>query len=51
MQPRLRSRTFRRLRKKTPGGRTVTHYTKRKPKQAHCSSCGGKLHGIPRLFP
>jgi len=47
----FRSRTFRRVYKRTPGGRNVLHYVKRKPKQPHCADCSKLLHGIPRLFP
>jgi len=43
-----RSRTFRRIRRKTPGGRNVLRYEKRKPKKAKCSSCGAGLAGVPR---
>lgn len=48
---RYKSRTFRRVYVRTPGGRTVLHYKKRKPKAAHCSSCGGVLKGVPRERP
>lgn len=47
----LRSRTYRRVKVKTPGGRTVTHYRRRKPQSAHCGGCGQVLQGIPREFP
>ena len=43
-----RSRTFRRIKRKTPGGRTVLRYEKRKPKKAKCANCGAKLAGVPR---
>lgn len=36
---------------KTPGGRTVLHYRKRKPKAARCPITGEKLHGVPRDIP
>ena len=48
---RYKSRTFRRLQVKTPGGRTVTHYKKRKPGKAHCAKCGSELKGVPRERP
>ena len=44
----FKSRTFRRIFKKLPGGSTVLRYFRRKPKVAVCGRCGGKLHGIPR---
>jgi large subunit ribosomal protein L34e len=50
-EPRYRSRTYRRVKKKLPGGKTVTHYEKRKPSVAKCSKCGALLKGIPRERP
>lgn len=43
-----RSRSLKRVQRKVPGGRTVTHYRKRNPKIAHCSKCNATLKGIPR---
>lgn len=43
-----KSRTFRRIKRKTPGGRTVLRYEKRKPRKARCSNCGKDLAGVPR---
>ncbi len=51
VEGRFRSRTFRRVKVKTPGGKTVTHYRLRKPKIAHCSNCGAELKGVPRERP
>ncbi len=48
---RYKSRTFRRVYTKTPGGRTVLHYSKRKPGKAKCASCGIQLAGVPRERP
>jgi large subunit ribosomal protein L34e len=48
---RLRSRSLRRVYVKTPGGSVKVHYRKRKPKTAHCGSCGAVLKGIPRERP
>jgi len=50
LQPQ-RTRSFRRVKVKLPGGRLKIHYTKRKPKQAHCSQCRRLLHGVPRELP
>jgi len=50
-QPYKRSRTLRRAKRKVPGGRTVMHYLKRKPKAAHCSNCNAVLKGAPRERP
>ena len=44
----FKSRTFRRIFKKTPGGKVSLVYEKRKPSVAHCGRCGAQLHGIPR---
>ena len=46
-----KSRTFRRVHKRTPGGRTKIDYVARKPKKLVCSNCGKELMGIPRLRP
>ena len=42
-------RTFRKIFKKVPGGATHVHYEHRKPKKAHCATCGKQLAGVPRL--
>ncbi|MBI4016539.1 MAG: 50S ribosomal protein L34e [Candidatus Aenigmarchaeota archaeon] len=47
--PRYRSRTFRRVFVKTPGGQVVLHYKKRKPAQAQCAKCSSLLSGVPRV--
>jgi len=46
-RPALRSRSKRRVFKKTPSG-TKLEYKSRKPQQAHCASCKKKLAGVPR---
>jgi len=51
VKPNQRSRTFRRVYRKTPGGRTVLHHVKRKPSKAICSECGKVLCGVPRERP
>ena len=48
---RFKSRTFRRIKVKTPGSKTVTHYRKRKPSKAKCAECGDALKGVPRERP
>jgi large subunit ribosomal protein L34e len=50
-RPRHRSRSLRRVQVRLPGGRTVTHYEKRRPSQARCAICGRPLNGVPRLRP
>jgi len=42
-----RSRSLRRLRIKTPGGRSVTHFSRRKNAAAKCAVCKKPLHGVP----
>ena len=49
--PRLRSRSLRKVFRKAPGGRTLTHFKRRKHKLARCGSCGAVLKGIPRELP
>ena len=45
----LRSRRgFRRVKRKTPGGKHVVRYDRRKPSYAKCGVCGKKLAGVPR---
>lgn len=46
-----KTRSLRRVYKKTPGGKTVLHYKKRKPKKASCGGCGATLPGVPRERP
>ena len=48
---RYRSRSLRRVYVRTPGGRTVIHYEKRKSLPAKCAICGAELQGVPRLRP
>jgi len=45
---RFKSRSMKRVFRKVPGGRTVLHYKRKKPKKAHCAGCGGLLSGVPR---
>ncbi|MCS7386281.1 MAG: 50S ribosomal protein L34e [archaeon GB-1867-005] len=46
-----RSRSYRRRYVRTPGGRGVIHYFKRRPNPAKCAICKRELHGVPRLRP
>ena len=50
-EPRFRSRTFKRIKKKLPGGATVIHYKKGKPNVHKCAVCKKDLKGIPRERP
>ncbi len=47
-EPRKRSRTLRRVYIRTPGGRNIIHYSRRKPKLGTCSVTGQTLKGVPR---
>lgn len=51
VEGKLRSRTFRRVKVKTPGNRVVMHYRRRKPDFAECGGCGTRLKGVPRGLP
>ncbi len=46
-----KSRTLRKVFRKTPGGRVVKHYRKRKVKAAKCSLCSVVLKGVTRKIP
>ena len=47
----LRSRSYRRVPVKTPGGRVVMHFSKRKPSMGMCSVTGETLKGVARGRP
>ncbi|MEB3816702.1 MAG: 50S ribosomal protein L34e [Desulfurococcales archaeon] len=51
VRPALRSRSLRRVHRRTPGGRNVVHYERRRPGPARCARCGRPLNGVPRLRP
>ncbi len=44
-----KSRSLKRIKRKTPGKKTVTHYRRKTPNVAKCAKCGNELKGIPRL--
>ena len=46
-----KSRTLRRVFRKTPGGNNVIHYKRRKPSHAKCGTCKTILKGVPREIP
>ncbi len=50
-RPSRRNRTFRKVKKVTPGNRNVIHYTKRKPQKAHCAGCKKPLKGTASERP
>ena len=45
---RYRSRTFRRIHTRTPGGKNVLHYARRKNAKPQCAKCGVFLIGVAR---
>ncbi len=51
VKPGLRSRSLRRVSRRTPGSSTVVQYRKRKPSKAKCGNCGEILAGVPRERP
>lgn len=48
MRPRHRSKSMRRLKRRTPSGKRVMHFKRRKPKRARCYMCNSLLHGVSR---
>ncbi len=51
VEGRFKSNTFRKVFRKTPGGRIAVHYELRKPKRAHCARCSRPLPGVIRARP
>jgi large subunit ribosomal protein L34e len=43
----VRSRSLKRVWRRTPGGRTVIHYRRSKVGVAVCGVCGSRLGGVP----
>jgi len=50
-ESKTKSRTFRRVIKKTPSNKIVLHFVKRKHKKAICGSCGAALKGTGQETP
>ncbi len=46
-----KSRTLRKVFRRTPGSKVVIQYKKRKPKKAVCAICGAILKGVARHIP
>ena len=44
-------RKAKKIKKRTPTGRSVMRRGRRKPSHAKCANCGARLHGMPRLRP
>jgi len=51
MRGSFKSRTYRRVHVRTPGGRTVLHMKRRAPEKPHCANCRIVLHGTVRALP
>lgn len=51
VRPKLRTRSYRRVKVRTPGGEVALHFEKRKPGKAVCSRCGNPLGGVPHQRP
>lgn len=47
----FKSRTFRRIFRRTPGGKSVLRYLRRKPSQPKCAETGQVLPGVARGTP
>ena len=46
-----KSKSLRKVFRRTPGNKVVVHYKKRKPNKARCAICGAVLKGVPRELP
>ncbi|MEM7821196.1 MAG: 50S ribosomal protein L34e [Candidatus Aenigmatarchaeota archaeon] len=42
---------MKKVKRRTPSGKTVIHIAKKKPKIARCARCKKPLQGVPRLSP
>jgi len=50
VRPGLRSRSRKRVARRTPGGISRIYYVRRKYYEAHCAVCGKPLGGVPRDY-
>lgn len=48
-RPAYRSRTIKRVHVRTPGGRLVVHYRRKKLAQPKCAVCGRTLSGFQKM--
>ena len=48
VRPALRTRSWRRVKKNTPGGKQKLRFEKRNPSPAVCSACKRRLGGVPQ---
>lgn len=47
----LRTRTRKKVKVRTPGGKTTTHFKRKKPGKATCGRCKKNLGGVPNKIP
>jgi len=47
VRPMYRSRSLKRVVRRTPGGRVVIHYERRENTPMRCGRCGAVLSGVP----
>ncbi|MCI4435475.1 MAG: 50S ribosomal protein L34e [Ignisphaera sp.] len=47
VRPMQRSRSLKKVYRRTPGGKTVVHYERRKRTPMRCARCGAILFGVP----
>ena len=50
-RPRHRTKSFKKIRQRTPGGRTIIQYKHKKHSKHVCAICKELLHGKPRGRP
>ena len=48
VEGRYKSRSYKRKKVRTPGGKLKTAYTRKKPAKAQCGHCGKYLAAVPR---
>lgn len=48
---RYRSKSYKKMRKNTPGGANVLRYKRKKSNKHVCAECGSILNGVPRGRP
>ncbi|ABR56705.1 Ribosomal protein L34e [Methanococcus aeolicus Nankai-3] len=46
--PRFKSGSFKKISKRGPGNKTLTHHRRSKVSKAKCGACGALLNGVPR---
>ncbi len=48
-RPAHRSRTVKKVYVRTPGGKVVVHYRRKKVNPPRCAKCGKPLNGFPKM--